>query len=121
MGKRKNETERNFEALALSKGWKVTKKGWPDFLCFGPKGEVIAVEVKPRNHKGQLRMLRRFQERVMDLFVQHGIPCYVSDGTCLESYKKLIHANPSRRQRMLVVHMPANGKPGYTEKVPYDE
>ena len=121
MGIRKNELERNFEALATSKGWRVTKKGWPDFLCVGPKGEVIVVEVKPRNKKGQLRMLRRFQERVMDLFVLHGIRCYVSDGVRLEAYNKQIHADPSRRHRRLVVHMPDDGSRPYTEKVPCDE
>lgn len=32
----------------VGKGWRVTKRGWPDFFCFNEEtGEILLVEVKP--------------------------------------------------------------------------
>jgi hypothetical protein len=28
------------------RGFKVLRRGWPDFLCISPDGDVVAVEVK---------------------------------------------------------------------------
>ncbi len=40
--------EADFAAWAIAEGWKVTKRGWPDFIC-RRSGEVMAVEVKGGN------------------------------------------------------------------------
>lgn len=68
----KNKAEGEcFEQLSAS-GWKLTKRGWPDFFCV-KDGEIMAVEVKP--HKGSL--LKRDQVVVMGLLAERGIPCYL--------------------------------------------
>lgn len=82
----KNVTEAKFMALAEQAGWRVSKRGWPDFVCFGPDDEIIAVEVKPRTSKGRLKRLSKQQIEVMDWLSSNSIDCYVSDGETLESY-----------------------------------
>jgi hypothetical protein len=42
----KNITEEAFAVRAVTEGWSVTKRGWPDYLCWRGD-EVIFVEVKP--------------------------------------------------------------------------
>lgn len=70
-GPRKNVAERAFVQVALSKGWDVTKRGWPDFICFRGK-ELILVEVKPQ----KTQPLLRSQYRLMKALVDRGISCY---------------------------------------------
>src|ERR1039457_2550031 len=41
-----NKTEEKFSVRAVAKGWSVTKRGWPDYLCWRGD-EVMCVEVKP--------------------------------------------------------------------------
>lgn len=95
---RVNTPERLFEELAELKGWKITKRGWPDFLCFTKTGEVIAVEVKPRmRSRSGFRLLKREQAKTMDILVAHGIPCFVSDGKVIERYEPEKHAGEARR------------------------
>jgi hypothetical protein len=86
-----NEPEHKLARLAERNGWTPTKRGWPDFLCFGPDGEVIAVEVKPRDAAGQLKRLKVDQANAMDWLQAHGIRCYVSDGDTLEKYNRAKH------------------------------
>ena len=84
----RNVAEQAFVEFAARNGWEVTKRGWPDFLCFGPRGETIAVEVKPRMTGGtQPRPLKREQRTAMDVLSRAGIPCFVSDGERLVPYK----------------------------------
>jgi hypothetical protein len=45
----RNTAEQAFTEEARALGWKVTKRGWPDFLCISPNGRVEAVEVKPKD------------------------------------------------------------------------
>lgn len=40
-----NHAEREFARWAESRGWRVTKRGWPDFIC-RRGGELMCVEVK---------------------------------------------------------------------------
>jgi hypothetical protein len=96
-----NNTEEKFACLAESNGWRVTKRGWPDFLCFGPDGEIIAVEVKPRisgRKHGILKLLSREQVAVMDMLKAAGVRCFVSDGDKLEPYDRDLHGPKSRRR-----------------------
>lgn len=93
----KNVCEERFAVLAEKNGWKPSKRGWPDFLCFGPDGEVIAVEVKPRTGRGLL--LKREQAIVMDILKAAGVSCFVSDGEVLEPYDRLRHANEGKRRK----------------------
>ena len=95
-----NKIEAEFQRLASSKGWIITKRGWPDFLCITPDG-VVAVECKPRfKRKGSLQLfqlLKREQAAVFDILESAGIPCFVSDGVDLECYTPAIHSNEKRR------------------------
>lgn len=86
MTERKNTPERNAEGLLLSLGYRVTKRGWPDFIGYGPDGRMIAVEVKPRTSTGRLKQLKREQVMCLNALKSAGIPVFLSDGTSLEPY-----------------------------------
>ena len=91
-GVRVNDAEDRFEKLARSNGWGVTKRGWPDFMCTLPDGELIAVEVKPRvKSKTRMKQLASDQVTCMDFLTAHGIRCFVSDGVTLEPYEPTVH------------------------------
>ena len=93
-----NGPEEGLAALAEANGWRPCKRGWPDFLCFGPDGEVIAVEVKPRLPSGRMKLLRRDQAICMDFLSSKGVRCFVSDGKALEPYDREKHASEERRR-----------------------
>lgn len=97
----KNEPENNFAELAEKNGWRSTKRGWPDFLCFSiATGECIAVEVKPRNERtGFMKLLKRDQAACLDFLTSKGVRCFVSDGVTLERYNREVHAPEWRRRR----------------------
>jgi len=59
-----------YDALTAD-GWKLTKRGWPDFFCV-KDGRVAAVEVKPHKRSP----LKRNQAVVMGLLSRAGIDCY---------------------------------------------
>jgi len=66
-----NRAEAEFYDLMTSKGWEITKRGWPDFSCF-KNNKLILIEVKPkRGYK-----LKSWQRRVMLELVKHGLQCY---------------------------------------------
>lgn len=67
-----NNAERRFVEMALSEGWKVTKRGWPDFICFRGN-EVCVVEVKPHSSSEP----RPSQSRILELLRAHGISALV--------------------------------------------
>ena len=67
----KNGAENEFCRAAEQHGWKVTKRGWPDFFCIR-NGVLICVEVKPYRNK----KFKKEQTMVMDFLVDKGIPCY---------------------------------------------
>lgn len=93
------DSEREFEELAARNGWRTTKRGWPDFLCFDPSSnEIIAVEVKQRlphrRREGivyELVSLKPDQAFCLDFFQSKGIRCFVSDGKTLEVYDRKKH------------------------------
>ena len=67
----KNAAEHEFYLQAKAAGWGVTKRGYPDFICW-KNGELIFVEVKPKkNHR-----LKVSQSRVMAALSAKGIKCY---------------------------------------------
>ena len=66
-----NETEGQFFDWAIEEGYKVTKRGWPDFFCW-KDDKVILVEVKPYKDK----YLKREQYQIMRFLTHHGIECY---------------------------------------------
>lgn len=72
-GKRpKNEAEAAcFDAMEAD-GWKITKRGWPDFFCVRGD-EFCAVEVKP--HKNSA--LKRNQLAVMGMLSAKGVKCFM--------------------------------------------
>ena len=70
---RVNTAEAKLEELMTQRGFEVTKRGWPDFLCFSASSDsVICVEVK-RSSKHKLKFE---QERIMTILIDAGIPCY---------------------------------------------
>lgn len=73
----KNKDERECYERLVNDGWKVLRKGYPDFICV--KGDrVMAVEVKPK----RFHRLKRFQYMVMEILSSKGISCwkYTPDG-----------------------------------------
>ncbi len=66
-----NGAERAFYDWAQSKGWTMTKRGWPDFFCFGPEG-LMLVEVKPKRG----RRVSPWQAIVMEKLIAAGLPCF---------------------------------------------
>jgi len=68
---RRNASERAFVEQAIMQGWKVTKRGWPDFICFRD-GQVRVVEVKSRAG----RVINRKQSAIIDTLKSFGMPCY---------------------------------------------
>lgn len=66
------ETEQDFAASLKAAGWTVTKRGWPDFICF-KNGKMVMVEVKTLATVG----LDWEQKRVLCALASCGIPCYL--------------------------------------------
>lgn len=52
-------------------GWEVTKRGWPDFICWR-NGKIVCVEVKP----DPAHHLKRTQRRIMEALIAVDIPCF---------------------------------------------
>jgi len=53
------------------KGWTVTKRGWPDLICYRGK-ELMVVEVKPRGD----HPLKRQQGRILKALARNGVQSY---------------------------------------------
>ena len=68
----KNKAEAECFNLLESKGWTVTKRGWPDFFCV-KDGQVCAVEVKPHKKSN----LKRHQIAIMGELSAKGIRCFL--------------------------------------------
>lgn len=84
---RRNAKERQFEELARSKGWYVTKRGWPDFFVITDEDEVIAVEVKPRFPSRGGKLVKDSQRQIMSALQTAGIRCFVSDGNEIRPFE----------------------------------
>ena len=69
--KPKNKAESEFYNYTKSKGWDLTKRGWPDFFCW-KDDKIICVEVK--NHRS--RRLKKHQTFIMRELSKRGISCY---------------------------------------------
>jgi hypothetical protein len=93
----RNDAEQAFAQLARRNGWRVSKRGWPDFLCFGPKGQIIAVEVKPRTADGRLKTITSEQRECLSFLASHGIKCFLSDGDRLERFDASKHRRGARK------------------------
>lgn len=96
---RTNECEAAFEKLALSEGYTVMKKGWPDFLC-EKDGEYVVVEVKPKTKKGRMCYLHYEQLLVMMFLTRLGVECFVSDGETSEPFSVSEHASNKSLRRL---------------------
>ena len=71
----KNGPEEAFAAWAESRGWSVTKRGWPDFFC-QQDGKIACVEVKPKPVKHGHDPLPKRQHTINQALAAAGIPCY---------------------------------------------
>ena len=69
--KPKNPAEADCWDYMTRRGFKVTKRGWPDFFCWRDD-EVMIVEVKPRGHMA----LKPRQMMIMKRLARYGVPCY---------------------------------------------
>lgn len=66
-----NRAEGKFFDMATSKGWELSKKGWPDFFC--KKGdEIMLVEIKSKH----TQHLSRHQEKIIRGLARYGVPCW---------------------------------------------
>ena len=52
-------------------GFEVTKRGWPDFICYGPSDSVVCIEVK----RGAELKLKPSQLRIMEILSSAGVEC----------------------------------------------
>lgn len=69
----KNEAEYQFALEASAEGHRVTKRGWPDFICYKKDGTIMLVEVKKNKKHG----LRKSQMVLMEILSKkYGVPCY---------------------------------------------
>ncbi len=67
----KNPAECAFAEIARANGWSVTKRGYPDFICY--KGDkIMFVEVKRRKRY----RLKLSQHKFMNTLKGYGVPCY---------------------------------------------
>ena len=66
----KNRAEQAFATAAREEGWLVTKRGYPDFICYRGE-ELMLVEVKCRNGR-----LKSDQLLLMNSLGKRGIKCY---------------------------------------------
>lgn len=83
MNRPKNKVERAFYDAASSKGWIVSKKGWPDFFCIHPDGKVMVAETKSNKPR-----LAPWQNIVMKVLANHGIECFVVSERGVVPYNK---------------------------------
>jgi len=67
----KNKAEGAFKKEMEGKGWDITKRGWPDFICLRDD-DVVFVEVK----KNKDIPLKKSQLKIMKILADHGIPCF---------------------------------------------
>jgi len=67
----KNRPEAECWGIMESKGYRVTKRGWPDLFCM-KDGKMVAVEVKPAKYAH----LKSSQVDVMSALASAGIECY---------------------------------------------
>jgi len=66
-----NRHEEAFATAARAKGWDVTKRGYPDFICYR-NGEIMLVEVKPdKRHR-----LKKDQMLFKQEMEKRGVRCY---------------------------------------------
>lgn len=63
----KNKTEKLFRDLAEANGWEVTKRGYPDFICY-KDNDFVFVEVKSKDYP-----LTPEQEKFKSCMIRHGI------------------------------------------------
>ena len=67
----RNKPELTLYNRAIKAGWKVARRGWPDFICWKDKA-VVCVEVK----KSGEDKLDPAQSHVLSLLAQLGVRCY---------------------------------------------
>jgi hypothetical protein len=67
----KNTSEQAFAERMRAEGWEVTKRGYPDFICYRGN-EVMFVEVKPN----RFYRLKKCQHKLMNVLSGRGIRCY---------------------------------------------
>ena len=69
----RNPSEAMFMEIAKARGWEVTRRGYPDFICYTKTGDIILVEVKPR----KTCPLKASQSRFMaTISKRYGVKCY---------------------------------------------
>lgn len=68
---RANLPELTLESEMNGLGWDITKRGWPDFVCWR-NGKMACIEVKPHSSSP----LKATQRRIMEALIAAGIPCF---------------------------------------------
>jgi len=68
----RNEAELAFWNAAKAKGWRLQRRGWPDFFCRKPDGSICVVEVKQKRSD----RLKSSQRLVMEELSTFGISCF---------------------------------------------
>lgn len=68
----RNQPENSCFKLFKSKGWEITKRGWPDFFAWDRSGKIALVEVK----RHSWHSLKKSQHFLMSKLADFEIPCY---------------------------------------------
>lgn len=93
------KAEELFKEDMFLEGWEVTKKGWPDYICW-KDGKIILVEVK----RSKTDYLSKEQVFVLQFLASYGIPCYRWDATTrrlakVEEFYSIEKPTKRRRRR----------------------
>jgi hypothetical protein len=83
-----NQAEAQCYDALEARGWRVTKRGWPDFFCLKPDGGICLVEVKPNSE----RQLKREQWVLMRELSRFGVPCFRYDSR--KGFQRIDHQTP---------------------------
>lgn len=71
----RNAPEAAFVEFCKAKGWRCSKRGWPDYVVLrGSDSSLGLALVEVKAHRG--RRLKREQLLVLDLLSAYGVPCY---------------------------------------------
>jgi hypothetical protein len=104
-----SDSESLFIERALSAGWKVLHKGWPDFLI-EKDGRIGVVEVKGKRSE----KLKSEQRIVLALLAKAGIPCYRYDPqsgfTRISAPTETIELPPMMKRKRKRLDLPYYGK-----------
>ena len=89
-GRSSNKYELDAAQKLITKGYRVFKKGWPDFLAFHPETkEIVLVEVKRREHlHSGLRGAQGEMRKILSKHFDYYLLCFNKAGKSKPFYTR---------------------------------